>query len=96
MAREAILAIDQGTTSSRGIVFDTDGTIISTAQRECQPQRATWPATDVLRRLPCAPAKAALGQTAIGSGGPVALSERSGLSCVFSVCGLQSCNRMVC
>jgi len=36
MAREAILAIDQGTTSSRGIVFDTDGTIISTAQREFQ------------------------------------------------------------
>jgi glycerol kinase len=34
MAKEAILAIDQGTTSSRGIVFDTDGTIISTAQRE--------------------------------------------------------------
>ncbi len=29
-----ILAIDQGTTSTRAIVFDRDGTIVSTGQRE--------------------------------------------------------------
>ncbi len=32
--RDGILAIDQGTTSSRAIVFDLDGKIIATAQRE--------------------------------------------------------------
>ncbi|MDR9407009.1 MAG: glycerol kinase GlpK [Spiribacter sp.] len=32
--RNGILAIDQGTTSSRAIVFDTNGAIIATAQRE--------------------------------------------------------------
>ncbi len=31
-----ILALDQGTTSSRAIVFDKDGTIVATAQREFQ------------------------------------------------------------
>jgi glycerol kinase len=30
----AILALDQGTTSSRAIVFDADGTIVASAQRE--------------------------------------------------------------
>ena len=29
-----ILALDQGTTSSRAIVFDSDGEIISLSQRE--------------------------------------------------------------
>ena len=32
--RDGILAIDQGTTSSRAIVFDTDGNIMATAQQE--------------------------------------------------------------
>ncbi|MEM8935234.1 MAG: glycerol kinase GlpK [Pseudomonadota bacterium] len=32
--KPCILAIDQGTTSSRAIVFDTDGAIVSTAQQE--------------------------------------------------------------
>ncbi|MEO1019073.1 MAG: glycerol kinase GlpK [Pseudomonadota bacterium] len=36
MAREHILAIDQGTTSSRAIVFDAAGKIRATAQRELQ------------------------------------------------------------
>jgi glycerol kinase len=34
MAEKYILALDQGTTSSRAIVFNRDGTIISTAQKE--------------------------------------------------------------
>lgn len=34
MANQYILALDQGTTSSRAIVFDKKGTIISTAQKE--------------------------------------------------------------
>lgn len=34
MADQYILALDQGTTSSRAIVFDKQGTIISTAQKE--------------------------------------------------------------
>ena len=34
MRREYILAIDQGTTSSRAIVFDADMTIVSLAQEE--------------------------------------------------------------
>lgn len=34
MADKYILALDQGTTSSRAIVFDREGTIISTAQKE--------------------------------------------------------------
>ena len=32
--KQYILAIDQGTTSSRAIVFDTDGSIVSVAQEE--------------------------------------------------------------
>jgi glycerol kinase len=32
--KNAILALDQGTTSSRAIVFDADGTIVASAQRE--------------------------------------------------------------
>lgn len=32
--RQAILAVDQGTTSSRAIVFDTTGCIVATAQQE--------------------------------------------------------------
>jgi len=38
-------AIDQGTTSSRFIVFDRDGTIVSVAQKEhaqIYPSRAGW------------------------------------------------------
>lgn len=45
-----ILALDQGTTSSRAIVFDKDGTIVTTAQREFQqyyPQTA-WVEHDAL------------------------------------------------
>jgi glycerol kinase len=34
MAKSAILAIDQGTTSSRALVFTTDGDVIATAQEE--------------------------------------------------------------
>ncbi|WP_412744787.1 glycerol kinase GlpK [Krasilnikovia sp. MM14-A1004] len=34
MTKEYVAAIDQGTTSSRCIVFDADGTVISVAQRE--------------------------------------------------------------
>ena len=33
---QAILALDQGTTSSRGIVFDHDGSILAVAQQEFQ------------------------------------------------------------
>ena len=33
---KAILALDQGTTSSRAIVFNHDGTIVTTAQQEFQ------------------------------------------------------------
>jgi glycerol kinase len=29
-----VLALDQGTTSSRAIVFDRDGSVVATAQRE--------------------------------------------------------------
>ena len=32
--REYILALDQGTTSCRALVFDKKGTIISSAQKE--------------------------------------------------------------
>src|SRR5690348_18513715 len=32
--RQVLMAIDQGTTSTRAIVFDTDGRILSVAQRE--------------------------------------------------------------
>lgn len=45
-----ILALDQGTTSSRAIIFDKDGTIVTTAQREFQqyyPQTA-WVEHDAL------------------------------------------------
>ena len=34
MTKEYVAAIDQGTTSSRCIVFDADGTVVSVAQRE--------------------------------------------------------------
>ncbi|WP_165449425.1 glycerol kinase GlpK [Krasilnikovia cinnamomea] len=34
MSKEYVAAIDQGTTSSRCIVFDADGTVVSVAQRE--------------------------------------------------------------
>src|SRR6058998_2412216 len=39
-----ILALDQGTTSSRAIVFDDTGTIVSTAQQEFQQifPKAGW------------------------------------------------------
>src|SRR6188768_2124658 len=33
---QAILALDQGTTSSRGILFDHDGSILAVAQQEFQ------------------------------------------------------------
>ncbi|NBC67312.1 MAG: glycerol kinase, partial [Bacteroidetes bacterium] len=34
MAKQFILALDQGTTSSRAIIFNQEGEIISTAQKE--------------------------------------------------------------
>ena len=34
MARDYVLALDQGTTSSRAIVFDRHGSIVTMAQRE--------------------------------------------------------------
>ena len=34
MAQRYILALDQGTTSSRSILFDHDGGVVSVAQRE--------------------------------------------------------------
>src|SRR5918993_360423 len=39
-----VLAIDQGTTSTRAIVFDSDGAIVSVAQREHEQifPRAGW------------------------------------------------------
>ena len=39
-----VLAIDQGTTSTRAIVFDTTGSVVSVAQREHEQimQRAGW------------------------------------------------------
>ena len=43
-----ILAIDQGTTSSRTILFDHDGNIAGTAQREFRrssPNRVGWSTT---------------------------------------------------
>jgi glycerol kinase len=41
---EHVIAIDQGTTSTRAIVFDRDGSIVATAQREHQQifPRAGW------------------------------------------------------
>ena len=32
--RRFVLALDQGTTSSRSILFDHDGNVVATAQRE--------------------------------------------------------------
>ena len=42
--RKYILALDQGTTSSRALVFDHDGSVKSTAQREFQQifPKAGW------------------------------------------------------
>ena len=39
-----ILALDQGTTSSRAILFDTEGAIVTVAQREFEQYfpRAGW------------------------------------------------------
>ena len=34
MGRQYVLAIDQGTTSSRAIVFDRDGRAVGTGQKE--------------------------------------------------------------
>jgi len=44
MANQYILALDQGTTSSRAIVFDKKGTIVSTAQKEFKQHypKAGW------------------------------------------------------
>lgn len=44
MAQQYILALDQGTTSSRAIVFDKKGSIISTAQKEFKQHypKAGW------------------------------------------------------
>ena len=41
---EHVLAIDQGTTSTRAIVFDRAGTVVATAQREHEQifPRAGW------------------------------------------------------
>ena len=45
--RKYILALDQGTTSSRALVFDHDGSVKSTAQREFQQifPKAGWDRT---------------------------------------------------
>ena len=54
-----ILALDQGTTSSRAIVFDKSGAVVSVAQQEF-PQifpRAGWvehDATEIWKVLPAA------------------------------------------
>ena len=44
MADKYVLAIDQGTTSSRAIVFDHAGTIVSVGQKEHEQifPRAGW------------------------------------------------------
>ena len=48
-AREVILALDQGSSSSRAILFDLKGKIVALAQRPVRTRRpkAGWAATDL-------------------------------------------------
>src|SRR3954470_20530508 len=69
---QAILALDQGTTSSRGIVFHHDGSILAVAQQEFQqifPQ-AGWLEHDAdeIWRTQLETARAALAKAGLKAG----------------------------
>ena len=54
-----IISLDQGTTSSRAIVFDHEGSVINVAQKDFPqyfPNQAGWNTTRTkfgVRRFPC-------------------------------------------
>ena len=50
MADQYIMALDQGTTSTRAILFDADGKAVATAQKEL-PQIFKQAGLNTMRRL---------------------------------------------
>lgn len=71
MSRSHLLAIDQGTTSTRAIVFDARGNICATAQREFQQfyPAAAWIEHDAVQIFNdvCAVCRQALDQAGLGA-----------------------------
>ena len=51
MADQYIMALDQGTTSTRAILFDADGKAVATAQKELPQILSNQAGLNTMRRL---------------------------------------------